>query len=259
MIATVSKLPDEAAGRLLKTILAYVNDQNPEVEDLLLQIAFEPIKQQLKRDLVDWHDERQTRSESGRKGGLKSAEVKRSTASKNEAPLENFKHPQANEAVTVNVTVTDSVNVNETQTTALCFEILKFFNFTELRNPDKLFRCRAFLTRLGAEKIEHFKVQFEFYKKYKVASKEKTHSFFAFIEEGWDSQNWMHKFYELNKSTPSAGVYIPPKRSKVENNEEIAQVKSRYEYLKQNPPPAEKHTGFGSLIKKQLDKISPKP
>jgi len=51
LLHTVQKLPDEKAGVLLKTILEYVNDLNPEVNDLLVDLVFEPIKQQLKRDL----------------------------------------------------------------------------------------------------------------------------------------------------------------------------------------------------------------
>jgi hypothetical protein len=41
-------LPDEIAGKLIKHILAYVNDENPVADDLVLQLAFEPIKMQLK-------------------------------------------------------------------------------------------------------------------------------------------------------------------------------------------------------------------
>ena len=51
LIHTISKLPDQKAGKLFKIILEYVNDLNPKVEDLMLDLVFEPIKQQLKRDL----------------------------------------------------------------------------------------------------------------------------------------------------------------------------------------------------------------
>ena len=51
LIHTVSKMPDEKAGQLLKHILAYVNDLNPTTDDLIIQLTFEPIKQSLKRDL----------------------------------------------------------------------------------------------------------------------------------------------------------------------------------------------------------------
>jgi len=46
-----NELPDDQAGRLIKLIFSYVNDENPEPEELLLRVAFEPIKRQLKRDL----------------------------------------------------------------------------------------------------------------------------------------------------------------------------------------------------------------
>jgi hypothetical protein len=65
IIHTVDKLPDEVAGKLFKTILNYVNDKNPEPEELILQIAFEPIKHQLKRDLKDWEVKRKKRSDAG--------------------------------------------------------------------------------------------------------------------------------------------------------------------------------------------------
>lgn len=51
LIHTVEKMPDDKAGQLLKHLLRYTNDLNPETDDLIVQLAFEPIKQQLKRDL----------------------------------------------------------------------------------------------------------------------------------------------------------------------------------------------------------------
>lgn len=61
----LQKLPDETAGKLFKLILAYVNDENPVVDDLLLDVLFEPIKQQFKRDLVKWESMREKRSQAG--------------------------------------------------------------------------------------------------------------------------------------------------------------------------------------------------
>ena len=52
IIHNLKELTNEEAGILFKHILSYVNDQNPILEDRLLKIAFEPIKQQLKRDLL---------------------------------------------------------------------------------------------------------------------------------------------------------------------------------------------------------------
>lgn len=64
-----NKLPDDIAGKLIKHIFAYVNDENPPCDDLLLSIAFEPIKTQLKRDLVKYVDYIEKQSVNGSKGG----------------------------------------------------------------------------------------------------------------------------------------------------------------------------------------------
>jgi hypothetical protein len=49
LLHTIEKMPDEKAGQLFKHILRYVNDLNPATEDLIIQLTFEPIRQQLKR------------------------------------------------------------------------------------------------------------------------------------------------------------------------------------------------------------------
>ena len=54
IILTVNKLTDEEAGRLFKHYLMYINDMQPETNDRLIDLLFEPIKQQLKRDLKVW-------------------------------------------------------------------------------------------------------------------------------------------------------------------------------------------------------------
>lgn len=56
IIHTVNELSDEEAGVLFKHYLAYINDLNPVPKDKLTQIVFEPIKQNLKRDLEKWKD-----------------------------------------------------------------------------------------------------------------------------------------------------------------------------------------------------------
>jgi len=48
---TFDKLPDDKAAALIRHIFAYVNDENPSTSDLIIDIAFTPIRQQLKRDL----------------------------------------------------------------------------------------------------------------------------------------------------------------------------------------------------------------
>lgn len=64
----VDALPDDYAGKLFKHVLAYVADEDPVTDDLILQIAFEPIKMQLKRDLQKWNDKVNKRTEAGKIG-----------------------------------------------------------------------------------------------------------------------------------------------------------------------------------------------
>jgi len=56
IIHTIEPLTDEEAGKLFKHYLRYINDQNPCAKDRLTSLLFEPIKQNLKRDLKKWED-----------------------------------------------------------------------------------------------------------------------------------------------------------------------------------------------------------
>lgn len=68
LIYTIHKLNNDQAGKLFKHILEYVNDLNPQTDDILLQVCFEPIKQNLKRDLKKYEKTCKKRSEAGKKG-----------------------------------------------------------------------------------------------------------------------------------------------------------------------------------------------
>ena len=68
---SVSQLDNERAGILFKTILEYVNDLDPEPEDLLVKMVFIPIKASLKRDLKKWEGNKEKKSKSGTEGNLK--------------------------------------------------------------------------------------------------------------------------------------------------------------------------------------------
>jgi uncharacterized phage protein (TIGR02220 family) len=67
IIHTVDKLDDFQAGKLFKHLLKYVNDLNPVADDIVTEIAFEPIKQSLKRDLQKYESIRERNSENAKK------------------------------------------------------------------------------------------------------------------------------------------------------------------------------------------------
>lgn len=140
-IHVFEELEDAEAGRLVKHLLRYVNDQNPEAPDKLTKIAFEPIKQQLKRDLQGWELTKESKSNGGQLGNLKRWNVdlyekvtaggmqltealriaKDRTASHTDRTRS---HPIASVAVNDNVTVT----VNDTVTVTK-ENIVKSFDF----------------------------------------------------------------------------------------------------------------------------------
>lgn len=134
-ISVFEHLSDKEAGLLIKHIFNYVNDKDPQLDNRTLKIAFEPIKQQLKRDLKDWESERESRSEAGKRGMAvrwrnhekitKDNKTQNSDSvinSKRENITKNNKNnsvinPITNITDTVTVTVTDTVtdNVNVTK------------------------------------------------------------------------------------------------------------------------------------------------
>jgi hypothetical protein len=68
-IGTFEELTDDEAGKLIKHLFRYVNDENPVTDDKLIKIAFEPIKQQLKRDLQKWAEKKTGFSDAGKESG----------------------------------------------------------------------------------------------------------------------------------------------------------------------------------------------
>jgi hypothetical protein len=83
IIHTVKKLTDEQAGKLLKHILSYVNDEDPTTDDILLDLVFEPIKQSLKRDLKKYEGMCNRNQINGAKGGRPTKKPKKPTGLKN--------------------------------------------------------------------------------------------------------------------------------------------------------------------------------
>lgn len=126
------QLPDEKAGELIKHIFKYVNDEEPKTDDLIINLAFTPIKLQLKRDLNHWESIRKKRSEAGKLGGRP---IKQTKAKK---PIASFdKQTKAKKAVidNVNVNVKDNVTVNDNVNVK---EITKiWFEFYEKRTNIK--------------------------------------------------------------------------------------------------------------------------
>jgi len=83
IIHTVEKLDNDQAGKLFKHILDYVNDKDPHTNDMITIIAFEPIKQMLKRDLKKYDTIREKNKENALKRWNASASHNKQTDTKN--------------------------------------------------------------------------------------------------------------------------------------------------------------------------------
>ena len=106
----IDLMTNEQAGLLLKTLFAYVNDENPVIDNSIA-LVFEMIKLQLKRDLIKWEQTKEGRSVAGKA----SAEAKK-LAKLNQQISTNLTNvdfvQQTSTNSTVSVSVNDSVNVN---------------------------------------------------------------------------------------------------------------------------------------------------
>ena len=97
--ALFEQLPNDKAGELIKFIFAYVNDEDPVTEDLIINLAFTPIKQQLKRDLIKFEETKEKRSEAGKAGANKR--------------WQNIANDSKRISTIAKIAVNDNVNVKE--------------------------------------------------------------------------------------------------------------------------------------------------
>lgn len=117
------ELPDEEAGKLVKHIFRYVNDEEPETDSILVRALFTQIRATLKRDLKKWEEQRQQRVDAGK---ASAAKRKQNSTTVNDR---STKHNERARNSTVNVSVSDSVsenvNVNEREENARALDYLK--------------------------------------------------------------------------------------------------------------------------------------
>lgn len=134
-------LPNDVAGKLIKHIFLYVNDEDPTSDDFIINALFEQIKSTLKRDLKKWESQTKQRSEAGKK----SAEMRSTKFNERSIPLnEKARKP------TVSVSVSDNVNDNVLLVKSdLEIKLIEFYNFRkELKKPIVKSSKEQFLQKL---------------------------------------------------------------------------------------------------------------
>ena len=96
---TFDALPDADAGKLIKHLFAYVNDENPKTEDVLINAVFANIKQTLKRDLRKYEGIIVKRAETGRSGGIASGKARRTETITDEPTASETKQIEPNASI----------------------------------------------------------------------------------------------------------------------------------------------------------------
>ena len=202
----IKQLPDDVAGRLLKHIFSYVNDENPVSDELLINIAFEPIKQQLKRDLLKWESETKERSNAGKKG----MENRWAEHNKKKQSITNDNtviNPITNITDSVTVSVNDNVTVNEKKQ-----NIKVDIGFRKLKFSDTL---KPYLEKYGKDTLN------DFYKYWTEPNKSGT-KFRQESEKFWDLEKRLNTWASREKTNFTGRVIPigPPPKGKIEQGME---------------------------------------
>ena len=133
-LETFEALPDETAGKLIKHLLQYVSDLDPKSNDAMVNLAFIPLRQSLKRDLKKYESYLEKQRANGAKGGRppKPKETQITQRLKNKPK----KADSVNDSDSVNVTVNDtnkslSIRIDDFSDKILKETILDFVETTK--------------------------------------------------------------------------------------------------------------------------------
>lgn len=190
IIHTVKKMPKADAGELFVHILEYVNDLNPETSNMVVDLVFEPIKQQLKRDLTKYE-------------GIKAKNKENVLKRWNKSNTTVYDRIPTDTKNTVNDTVTDTDNDIDKEK--------KIINSIEDRKLKFSSTLKPFLEKYGKDMLN------EFYKYWTEPNKSKT-KFRQETEKFWDLEKRLNTWAGREKNSFN-GKIIPigqPAKGKIE-------------------------------------------
>ena len=166
-------LPDEVAGKLIKHIFSYVNDENPTTEDFVINALFEQVKSTLKRDLKKWEEQQEQRKQAG----IRSAEVR-----KQNATLVNARLISSTDNVNVNVNVNDNVINKKESKPSLETRSLAFKE-----------TLRPFINKYGVDMVKNF------YGYWSEPNQTKTKMLFE-MQKTWDTSRRLETWSKRESS-----------------------------------------------------------
>jgi hypothetical protein len=198
-------LSDKDCAELIRHIFRYVNDEEPETKNKIVEAVFIPIKNTLKRDLKKWESIRKKRSDAGKASAEKRQQVSTS--------VESVEQTSTNPTVSDNVIVSVSDNdINNNEFDEKDQKLLKFlcdkFSVNEITNPDKwqsIIRMIHFFKGQAEERNRYFRDSVFAYFEFKKLSKQTTHGINSFLgnheqkyeDGGWNADNWIQKLLDI--------------------------------------------------------------
>ena len=145
---TFNELSDDEAGKLIKHIFSYVNDENPETDCQIVRLCFIPIKQTLKRDLKKYEVYIDKQRENGAKGGR---------PKKTQITQAFIEKPKKADSVNVSVNANEIIDKSITYTKN---DFLIDWNVLRLEHLKKA----SFLNTLRGDDLDSFKDLIKDYK-----------------------------------------------------------------------------------------------
>ena len=149
-----SELDDSDAGKLIKHVLSYVNDENPITDNKLIKMAFIPIKLALKRDLKKFEEVKKKRSEAGRRSAEIRAEQKLTESTLVESAEQTSTNSTVSDKDNVNVNVKGKVIDNIIYSKS-CLRDLQWLETTAMQNFVKIDVIKLFIDTFVNHLITH--------------------------------------------------------------------------------------------------------
>ncbi len=149
------KLTNEQSGVLIKHIFSYVSDESPE-GDFVTELAFESIKNQLKRDLKKFEEVKTKRSKAGKRSAELRALKKNEQTLTNPTSVENDSTNSTSVKCVQQTSTNPTVTVNDTDTVINN----KLFN-SKILKDNSYIEVTAMQTKTNKETIEKYIKIFE--------------------------------------------------------------------------------------------------
>lgn len=202
---TFRALPKDKGYDLLIHMLDYVNDRDPQTDDILVNAVFQQLKNTLKRDLKGYEEKKIEKSHSGRLGNLKryhpdlykKVSTDKLTLEAAEKVAISRKLSQSEKAV-AKLAVSDSVNVSVSVSDILLKKESKDDDDKRGENFDEIDKAKIFLKEKKQIQMDRLSMKYNLSPEHlHLKIDEFIEKKFDWEENTWKDENEMAKNFEF--------------------------------------------------------------